>query len=446
MALLILSPVTQAQTKTTPEQIKFTRQGVKRLVFDREQAVSLATLKPETIIGLAVMHPNQPEPGQTAAVVSTDQNMLIVQSHDETQTAIWLGGFNPFATYIIDLAFATGENFVGFEFTDANRAERMLVYATFKDTLITDVRLKVIRNKEIVADRSIAVNNKEPGLIGHGIILQMLGSGLVMYSQNKGLPKVIAQADYNKQADLRGKQYLNGFHTNLYLGTKNGEIKISRADIALTAGMRLADIRPVTYEDGEPMIDQGRLWYTMSIRGRGLPHALQGVFSMNPSVFDIKFEGIVVFDRNDGILRNEVASHLFFDRKNKMWRGVTTGFSAYANPEKEKKQLLIIESKRDPRFGFSIMNARPFQMVGDMEDPHMLYDARAKKWRMISCTNQNGYKAILSESDEWDRGTNKLPALLHITLPVHRCKELMGSCTPFLAVMKTSYLYIHTLN
>ncbi|MES2808027.1 MAG: hypothetical protein V4619_05360 [Bacteroidota bacterium] len=407
--LIALSPATQAQTNTTPNQIKFTRQGVKRLVFDKEQAISLAVLKPETIVGLGVMHPIKTEPGQAAAQVSIEQNKLVIQSKKETQTAIWLGGFNPFATYTIDLAASTGEGVLGFEFTDADRAERILVYTQYKDNQITDVRLKVLKNKEIIADRSIAVNEKESRELANGIILQMLGSGLVMYTQNDGLPKVIAQADYNKLADLRGKQYLNTFQTHLYIGTKNSEVKVSRADIALTAGMGLADIRPVTYEDGEPMMDQGRLWYTMSIRGRGLPHPLQGIFSLNPTVFDIKFEGVIVFDRNDGILRNEVASHLFFDRKDKMWRGVTTGFSAYANPDKEKKQLLIIESKRDPRFGFSVMNARAFQMVGDMEDPQMLYDAKAKKWRMLSCTNPGGgYKAILSESDKWDRGYKQI--------------------------------------
>jgi hypothetical protein len=46
---------------------------------------------------------------------------------------------------------------------------------------------------------------------------------------------------------------------------------------------------------------------------------------MNPSLFDLKFEGIVLFDRNDGLLRNEIASHIFYDRKEKLWRGLTTG-------------------------------------------------------------------------------------------------------------------------
>jgi len=62
---------------------------------------------------------------------------------------------------------------------------------------------------------------------------------------------------------------------------------------------------------------------------------------MDPTVFDIKFEGIILFDRDDGLLRNEIASHIYFDRRHDIWRGLTTGFSAYANPETEKKNSCL---------------------------------------------------------------------------------------------------------
>lgn len=399
--LVMLSSTLQAQVQ--PSQIHFVRQGVKRIIFDKDQSITLSLLSPEKIIGLPVMYPIANEMA-THARVAIDQNKLVVKSNEETKTTIWLGGFNPFATYTIDVAATLGEGSIGFEFTDAAGLEKVIVSEEFKDSLALAVKFKFVKNNAVVVDQSIAVGEKTGRLIRGRIILQMLGSGLVLYSQlGEALPRVIGQFDFNKYIDLRHKAYLNSWQSQLLIGVKNGAVKIRRAEIALTAGMGLADIRPITYETGEPMIDQGRLWYTMSIRGRALPHPIQGVFSLNPSVFDIKLEGIVVFDRNDGLLRNEVASHIFYDRKAKTWRGVTTGFSAYANIAHEKKQLLIIESKHDPRFGFSVMNARPFQMVGDMEDPQILFDDKAGKWRMISCKNQGGYKAILSESAHWDR-------------------------------------------
>jgi hypothetical protein len=218
----------------------------------------------------------------------------------------------------------------------------------------------------------------------------------------------MAQSDYNVWIDLREKRYIRSFQSHLFLQLKNGRIRVKKTEMALTTGVGLADIRAITYENGDPLLDRGRLWYTMSIRGRALPHHIQGVFSLDPTVFDVRLEGIILFDRDDGLLRNEIASHIFYDRREEIWRGLTTGFSAYAFPDKEKKQLLAIESEADPRFGLSVMRAVPFGMVGDIEDPHILFDAEAGKWRMLTCENQDGYKAIMLESEKWDRGYQRI--------------------------------------
>ena len=85
------------QGQTSPEDIKFVRQGVRRLIFDEDQSIPLAGLEPDKIIGLSVMHPiSQYLDEQSEAFISNDK--LVVQSDLETQTGIWFGGFNPFAT------------------------------------------------------------------------------------------------------------------------------------------------------------------------------------------------------------------------------------------------------------------------------------------------------------------------------------------------------------
>lgn len=404
--LLTFLSIDTVQAQVSPDQLLFVRQAARRIVFDNEHSILLSTLRPESVVGMDVMHPAWFDLLQKP-YISQQQGSLVVRSEEMTQSAIWLGGFNPFATYIVEVSSFTGSGLVGIEFTNTDRQERIQIFEKFKGAGVTDVRLKIIRNEKVVADTSIATGKQVNVQAKHRLILQMLGSGLVVYAQSESLPEVIAQVDFNNYIDLRYKKYLHAYHSNLLVGTA-GEVILKRADISLTTGTGLADIRPITYENGEPMLDQGRLWYTMSIRGRALPHHLQGIFSLNPTTFDLKFQGILVFDRNDGMLRNEVASHLFYDRRDKVWKGVTTGFSAYANPAKEKKQLLIAEGKQDPRFGFSVMNARPFQMVGDLEDPQILFDAEAKKWRMIACKNDQGYKAILFESDKWDQNYRQI--------------------------------------
>ncbi len=402
--LTIAGPV-PVSSQPAPDEIEFVRQGVRRFVFDDSHTIPLAALYPKEIIGMSAMYPVTHGSAAHARVGVRDQR-LIVSSDTETQTAIWFGGFNPFATYTIDLAACEGEGAIGFEF--ASKAERYRITVHYRQDHLTDVRHQLLKGDNVILDESIAIPTDTKAIPAGKLILQMLGSGLTVYCQNDGLPLPIAQSDFSRQIDLRRQHYLHTFQSRLYLHLKQGTVQINKVAAALSSGMGLADIRAITYEDGTPLLDQGRIWYTMSIRGRALPHHIQGVFSMDPTVFDLRLEGIIVFDRQDGILRNEVASHIFYDRKDKVWRGITTGFSAYADP-KEQKQLLAIESTRDPRFGFSVMQATPFGIVGDIEDPHILYDAAAKKWRILTCENNNGgYKAILLESATWNKDYQRI--------------------------------------
>jgi len=85
----------------------------------------------------------------------------------------------------------------------------------------------------------------------------------------------------------------------------------------------------------------------------------------------VRLEGVIAFDRGDGLLRNELASHIYYDKEAKEWRGLTVGMSAYYDVDKRiGKQLWAISSKKDPRFGFSIMKAKPVILPNSSEGPH----------------------------------------------------------------------------
>jgi len=403
--ILFLTLALQAQTP--PDEIQFVRQGVRRLIFDTDQAIPLASLTPSKVIGFDTMHPIHVY-SAAKPDVSIQQDLLVIKSGNETEASLWFGGFNPFATYSLDLASCQGAGAVGFEFADRHKKERFIVTVSFKDKGLFDARLKIFKEGQAVTDKSVLTASLEKQSVPGKIILQMLGSGFCLFSMDKGLPVAIGQSDFSQVLDLREKRCIQSYQSSLYCHMENGEVSVRSAKSEISTGIGQADIRAMTYEDGSLFLDQGRLWYTLSIRGRALPHHIQGVFSMSPSVFDIRLEGIIVFDRNDGLLRNEISSHIFYDRQSKVWRGLTTGFTAYANIKKEKKQILAIESTQDPRFGFSVMTARPMGMVGDIEDSHILFDSDAQKWRLLTCENHKGYKAVILESDHWDHGYTRI--------------------------------------
>ena len=390
-----------AQNKIDPANIEFKRQGVQRLIFDPMQSIPLSKLNPSGVIGFEAMYPRTNYSRDTATVLVI-KDQLTVQSQHYTETGIWIGACNPFATYSVDLVAARGKGAIGFEFANSGNSDRFQIFMKFEAGRYNDVLLKVVRNSSNVFEKSIMTNLVPPTNGPSQLVLQMLGSGLNVYIKEAGLPICIAQADFNQVIDLRRLEVMHSLQSRLLFFLDDGEISISQAQAALTTGVGQADIRVITHKDGSAFLDQGRLWYTLSIRGRALDHHIQGVFSLNPTAFDLKLEGIIVFDREDGLLRNEISSHIFYDDDDKVWRGFTTGFSFAANPKVEKKQIWAIESKVDPRFGFSIMKAKPTNIIGDIEDSHIIYDISVKKWRMLTCKNINGYKAVLLESDKWN--------------------------------------------
>ena len=99
----------------------------------------------------------------------------------------------------------------------------------------------------------------------------------------------------------------------------------------------------------------------------------------------------------------------FTTKPSGQWRGWTTGFSALGTKsQKEEKAILAVWSDRDPRQGFSIMHARPIGLQGQHEDPHGVYDSQADKWRLLLSERAEKYRAGMWESDDWDRGYQRL--------------------------------------
>jgi len=165
------------QAQITPDQIKFTRQASKRLVFDEDQTIPLASIWPRKVIGFPVMHPITHHLKDSVAV-SITTNHLVVQSQSKTETDIWLGGFNPVATYTIDLAKCIGKGALGFSFSGKGRKEKLIIKALFNNQKLNDVRLSFTDNEGVTTQKSIAVNLSENTSLKGTLYLQMLGSGL----------------------------------------------------------------------------------------------------------------------------------------------------------------------------------------------------------------------------------------------------------------------------
>lgn len=397
-------------TDVTPQSLVFRRQATRRMIFDREERIPLASLQPEKVVGLDLMHPVVGDaPGQTHCAIEAGR-LKISTDQQAGSSARWVGGFNPFATYELGLRQFDGSGRVGLSFCDSDSGNQLSASIVAENGVYQSIEWIVTNDGQEVDRQKFpwpqGVNTTGPMRLR----VQMLAVGANLYLESEGTSHLVGYPDFNEHVELRRKELISRYEFRLFSDLEpDSSLTIDEVCSALTPGCGQADIRAITNQAGEPLLDEGRVWLTMTVRGRALPHPMQGVFSMDPSVFDLRFEGIIVFDMGDGLWRNELASHLFYDDEAKQWRGWTTGFSALGTTSKqEAKAILAVWSDRDPRRGFSIMKAKPVGMIGQHEDPHGVYDSEAKKWRLLLSEKAGKYRAGMWESDSWDSGYERL--------------------------------------
>ncbi len=408
LAFSVLSGMAAADV--TPESLDFRRQATQRMFFDRDQEIPLAGLQPTKILGIEVMHPIVGTPTGNAEFEITE-GKLRISAKTASRADRWVGGFNPFASYDLLLEKFSGSGQVGILFRDLEQENRISASLVMKDGKCSAIRWVVVKEGEEVARKDHPLPEGVKAEFPLRLRVQMLAVGVNLFLESKGEAHLIAYPDFAEHFELRKKSLMQRFEFCLHSDLSAGaSVDIAEMTAALSPGCGQADIRAITRADGEPLIEDDRLWFTMTVRGRALPHPMQGVFSMNPSVFDLRFEGIIAFDMGDGLLRNELASHLFYDDASKEWRGWTVGFSAYGlDSGGKQKAVLAVSSKRDPRKGFSVMRAKPIGLPQGMhEDPHGIYDAEAGKWRMLLAEHAGKFRASIWESDTWDSGYTRL--------------------------------------
>lgn len=401
--ILIINPYSVFAQDVNPGKLEFRRQAVRRMIFDRSQDIRLSGLWPAKVVGLDIMHPPVGEQVNGPRLTIEDGRLQISAKEQATATR-WIGGFSPFAVYDVAVNKFNGSGQIGLMFRDTDAENRITATLLVDDGMYRSIRCVITKDGKDAESQDFALPR---ALLGNDPIrlrVQMLAVGVNLFVERAQKSILIGRMDFVKHFDLRRKDLMRRFefclHTSLQAGAS---VEIDEATAALSPGIGQADMRTVTYEDGSPLLKDGRLWILMTVRGGGLPHPMQGIYSINPSVFDIRFEGIILYDRGDGLLRNDLASNIFYDRNANQWRGFTTGFSAYGDPEKkEKKELWAVQSTKAPLQGLSIMNAKATGLVGDYEDPQCIYDSNAGKWRMLLCENHRGYKAVIRESDQWD--------------------------------------------
>lgn len=415
IATLLAQTVDTLGPKVKPLDLNFQRLAVRRFIFSNN--IPLSEFVPSEIVAFSSMHP-------AFELSSTDESkpdslfhpnirlgkLVLNKNAGQKPVSFYVGGINPYATYelaIDSIVEQPGkQTVVGFELASSGLRNRVqVIVKAFGHE--PGIYLRIYKNATI--EREI----KYTSIIPAGpfkIRAQLYGSSLGVFVEQYGVTKYIGhvpgEKDFSKVLDFRAIKTANTCTFNV-ISNLEGTVTISGASSYLSMGIGQADIRLITNEDLSPYMEDGRLWFTFSCRGIEINQSAQGVLSLDPSVFDARFEGMIVFDHGDGLLRNDYAAHLFFDRQASEWRAYACDFGGTANREgRSGTGLVLAKSIRDPRHGFSVMKAKriePSSISGRNEDPCIFYDKSVHKWRLLtSAFVDHTITSRTFESNTWD--------------------------------------------
>lgn len=398
-----------------PLKLEWHRLACRRFIFSNN--LPLNELVPSEIVAIQSMHPlmapgaDGPQPVKAQPDL-VEGRLVLAEPKVGSSPTLWVGGLNPYATFEIDVQAVTGTSAapveVAVDLATLGLGTRVQVVARHGATDAKGVVLRLLKEGQVVHELLFAEKAPEPP---YRLQVQCAGRSVSAFVTRNGSTTYLGRTEYKeyfgKHADFRDRALAQRSSFNVAANLpKGGSVTLGGARSYLSAGVGQADIRMVTRRDGSPYLDDDqRLWFTFTARGLNIEDPVQGVMSLDPSLFDLRMEGVIVFDHGDGKLRDGCASHLFYDDEAKEWRAWSCDFGGTAGHDgRSGSGLVLARSARDPRRGFCVMQAKAMPPISPEahEDPCGFYDAALKKWRLVTSSFHDGIKASLFEGDSWE--------------------------------------------
>ena len=398
-----------------PLDLEFQRLAVRRFIFSNN--LDLNEFLPSEIVSFKSMHPafcvsdnEDRKCDEKFASKIVHGKLCLDNTCGSAPTSIYVGGVNPYATYELDVESISHVGAepveVGIELAKKSLRDRVQIIARSSQEK-SGVFVRLYKNAKLEQEYCYSNSLPEGAFQLH---VQLYGNALGVFVKQHGETKylghILSDKNFGNIIDFRRLDTFSKSTFNIVSNLK-GNVLINKASSYLSTGVGQADIRLISYEDLSPYMDDGRLWFTFSCRGLDISQSAQGVLSLDPSLFDVRFEGVIVFDHGDGLLRNDYASHLFYDRNEKEWHAYVSDFGGSFQMDKRSDTgLVVARSSKDPRRGFSVMQGKRVELTsieGHNEDPCIFFDNKAGKWRLLTSAFIDG--DIVSrtyESDSWD--------------------------------------------
>lgn len=296
-----------------------------------------------------------------------------------------LGHLSPYATYEAHIEALDGE--CGFAFLHES-AEAIVALKNDGDKLVA-----------VCGDSTLAI---ESGFVpGMRFSVLPRKNKFDVYVQTDADPVCVGTFEVPGFENAADEAFFLRTSAGLYCA---GSVTVRHAAFFMDSGVSQADIRTVRYENGEVMRENGRIFFTVSVRLE--EGAYQGVFSWVPGTEDFALTGALFFDAGDGEWANDVASSLIYDRNREKWIVWMCSFS-------HGHVLARAEFDGEPRYGKNVIDVTLVPALGEAdddtvfggksgdEDPDLYYDEASGRWLLAVCrvSSDGGYRYHFFDSD-----------------------------------------------
>ncbi|MEI3229357.1 MAG: GLUG motif-containing protein [Lachnospiraceae bacterium] len=264
--------------------------------------------------------------------------------------------------------------------------------------------LTVIKDGEEVVNKTIAypagLDITEP----YTLRAHWAGRYLSLWIVKDGKPYLMSTEELSKQFDMRRKSVYETFKTSLGTElTAGASLTISEFRNYYSGGDGQADPKPLQYTDGTVMVEDGKMWVSMTLRGyQPLPASCQGIYSLDLKTNELKLVNITTFTRPEENYDLEWAFHasaFCCDKETGKWYVVTSSHdsdkalragSFDEDPRKTPYLAVKVDSLSYKTNENGEVIGKDGKVRSRYEDPSLIYNEELGKWSIAACTEGYG--------------------------------------------------------
>jgi hypothetical protein len=392
--LICCSPLVAATY--TPEQLNFEKEYQIRNFFNLSIPLNKLDFTEDLINGSGYSRMditgslNFSQSGEVLTVANT--------GNSRAESYLMMGKLYHYAAIDMDVASQNHAGYTANAILSLHKdaQNRILIVQRDNDAHTKTFSVEIFKNGVSVLAQTLS---SEGIAAPYTIRIHLTGRYLSFFRTKDELSSYLTTIDVGTHFDLRDDNIIKDFSVALGARLDPAEsVSFSKLDQYLSSGTGQADPKVLHYEDGAPIIVNHKIWLAMTTRGYDpIPSSHQGIYCYDLATKEWQLTGDMSFDNGDGLKRPWHATDVFFDRNDCKWKFLTVSHG-------DDHKLYFGICNKDPRFGITENTAHVLNCgINQGEDPSIIYDDNAKKWRLAMCRSvSGGFNTVLLESAEWN--------------------------------------------